>query len=153
MIHIAVLFAFIIMIFPVNIVVAGSGVVGDDTVPIQSASKIRMMFNNQEVILSIYDSPASRDFLALLPLTMEFKDFARTEKIAYLPRKLDTADSPTPREAMGDFTYYAPWGNLAVFYKGFGTDGQLFVLGRIESGKEKLAVMGDTFTARLEKIE
>lgn len=114
---------------------------------------IRIVSGSREVIVTMLDNPASRDFMSLLPLTLEFSDYAKTEKIAYLPRKLSTKGSPTAREAAGDFTYYAPWGNLAVFYQGAGSDGQLYVLGRIKSGKEKLAGMESGFTATIERVE
>ncbi len=117
------------------------------------ATKIRIVFNDQEAVVAMFDNPASRDFLSLLPLTAEFSDFAGAEKIASLPRRLETRNSPVPHDATGDFTYYAPWGNLAVFYKGFGRDSNLYVLGRIESGKEKLARMRTSFTARIERLD
>lgn len=113
---------------------------------------IRIMFNDQEVLVRMLDNAASRDFLALLPITVQFRDFAQSEKIAELPKKLQTHGSPTAQEAAGDFTYYAPWGNLAVFYKGLGSDSQLYVLGRIESGKETLGAMKRAFTAQIEKV-
>jgi hypothetical protein len=95
--------------------------------------EVRIAFGSQEAIVAMFDNPTSRDFVTLLPLTTEFSDFARAEKIASLPRRLDIQNTPTARETSGsDFTYYAPWGNLAIFYKGFGADGQLYVLGRIE---------------------
>lgn len=34
------------------------------------------------------ESPAARDFLSMLPLTVKLEEFAGREKIAYLPRKL-----------------------------------------------------------------
>lgn len=117
------------------------------------ASRIRIVFGDQEVIVRMFDNPASNDFMSLLPLRMDFEDFAGKEKTSYPPRKLDTSGSPTANNAEGDFTYYAPWGNLAVFYRGFGKDGQLYVLGRIESGKEKLAAQRGGFAALVEKIE
>lgn len=118
-----------------------------------TAATIRIVFGSREAIVDMLDNPASRDFMSLLPLTLEFSDYAKTEKIASLPRKLSTKGSPTAREAAGDFTYYAPWGNLAVFYHGSGSDGQLYVLGRIRSGKEKLAGMESGFTAVIERVE
>ena len=116
-------------------------------------SKIRIIFGNQEVIVKMLNNPASRDFMSLLPLTLEFSDYAKAEKIAHLPRRLNTKNTPTPPEASGDFTYYAPWGNLAVFYQGFGSDEHLYVLGCILSGKETLAAINSNFTARIEKID
>ncbi len=124
-----------------------------DMADIFHAPKIRIVLSQEEVVVEMFDNPASRDFLSLLPLTLEFSDYAKTEKIASLPRRLSTGNSPTSQDAAGDFTYYAPWGNLAVFYKGFGSDGQLYVLGRIESGKEKLGELSKGFTAKIEVIK
>lgn len=103
--------------------------------------RIRIVFSGHEVVVNLFDNPASHDLLSLLPLQVTFNDFAREEKLAYLPRKLEVANSPSPSETLGDFTYFRPWGNLAVFYRGFGRDSQLVVLGRIESGKEELGTM------------
>lgn len=113
-------------------------------------TRIRIVFNNEETVVALFDNPVSKDFVSLLPMTVTFKDYARTEKITYLSRKLDTQGGITGGHIQGDFTYYAPWGNLAVFYKGFGNDSNLYLLGRIESGKEKLAGMTVNFSARIE---
>ena len=115
--------------------------------------RVRIAFDNEEAIVTLFDNPASRDFAALLPLSVTFKDYAQTEKITYLPRKLTTRGGLSGNDAQGDFCYYAPWGNLAVFYKGFGSGNGLYILGRIESGKERLAKMDKNFSARIEVIE
>ena len=44
--------------------------------------------------------------------------------------------------SVGDIAYYAPWGNLAIFYKDFGYSRGLIGLGRIDSGIEALRVPG-----------
>jgi hypothetical protein len=88
------------------------------------------------------DSKAASDFIELLPLTLTLEDYAGTEKISGLPKRLSTTGSPDGTEAViGDITYYAPWGNLAIFYRDFGYAKGLIKLGRIESGTEKLASM------------
>jgi hypothetical protein len=79
--------------------------------------KIRITVNDRVLTATLDDTAAARDFATQLPLAMTLEDYASTEKIAYLPRKLNTAGAPggmTP--AAGDIAYYAPWGNLAVFY-------------------------------------
>jgi hypothetical protein len=116
-------------------------------------TRIRIAFNDEEAVVMLFDNPVSRDFVSLLPLTATFEDYAGTEKIAYLPRKLATQSGLSGRDVQGDFTYYAPWGNLAVFYKGFGNAGELYILGRIESEKEKLAGMSRNFSVRIEVME
>ena len=39
---------------------------------------------------------------------------------------------------VGDITYYAPWGNLAIFDRDFGYSRGLVRLGRLDSGVESL---------------
>ncbi|MFF9607241.1 cyclophilin-like fold protein [Streptomyces sp. NPDC014684] len=69
---------------------------------------------------TLNDSATARDFAALLPLTLTLNDYAGTEKISGLPKKLSTAGSPSGTAAKaGDVTLYAPWGNLAIFYEDF----------------------------------
>jgi hypothetical protein len=63
------------------------------------------------------------------------EDFNGTEKITFLPRKLSTESAPAGFDpSVGDISYYAPWGNLAVFYRDFRYSSGLVKLGAIESG-------------------
>jgi len=81
---------------------------------------------------TLNDSAAAHDFAAMLPLTLTLSDFHSTEKIADLPGALRTTGSPSGTAARaGDITYYAPWGNLAIFYRDFGHSDGLIALGRI----------------------
>ena len=115
--------------------------------------KMRIISEGREAVIALYDNPVSRDFASLLPLDVTFEDYAGTEKITHLPRKLATTGGFSGSEFEGDFTYYAPWGNLAVFYKGYGKAGGLYILGKIESGKDWLGERPASFTARLELME
>lgn len=112
--------------------------------------RIKMTFNNETVIVKLFDNPTSRDFYSRLPMTLTFKDYVNTEKIAYLPEKLSTQGMNSGGN--GDFTYFAPWGNLAIFYKG-GGGGLVIHMGKIESGKDRLAAQKDDFTAKIEQIK
>jgi len=101
--------------------------------------KIRMDVEGTEVTATLDDNAAARDFASLLPLTLTLKDYAETEKVSDLPRRLSTEGAPPGTDpSVGDITYYAPWGNLAVFYKDFGYSNGLVKLGRIDSGAEAL---------------
>ncbi|WP_251028113.1 MULTISPECIES: cyclophilin-like fold protein [unclassified Bacillus (in: firmicutes)] len=127
---------------------------GDVTVRNQELVKIKLTFNNEEVIVNMYENPTSKDFLTLLPLTLTLEDYAATEKISYLDRKLSTKDAPSGTNgSVGDFTYYSPWGNLAIFYKDFGHANGLISIGKIESGVEKLKSINGKFTVTIEKME
>ncbi|MFM5570926.1 cyclophilin-like fold protein [Aeromonas veronii] len=102
---------------------------------------IKMTIASQIIKATLEDSHSARDFFAMLPLTLPLEDYADTEKIAYLPRKLTTQGAPKGIDPnVGDLTYYAPWGNLAIFYRDFGYSTGLIKLGRIESGLSHLTI-------------
>ena len=101
--------------------------------------KIRLVVEATPITATLDDSAAARDFASLLPLELTLEDYASTEKIADLPRKLPTRGAPAGSDPdVGDITYYAPWGNLAVFYRDFGYSTGLVKLGAIDAGIEAL---------------
>lgn len=105
--------------------------------------KIRFVFDDRTVTATLNDSPSTQDFLRQLPLTIELEDYARTEKIADLPRKLTTQGSPSGTASKaGDIAYYAPWGNLVIFYKDFGYASGLINLGKLDGGLGRLTSNG-----------
>jgi hypothetical protein len=98
------------------------------------------------------DTTASRDFAALLPLTVTLSDYAGAEKISDLPRKLTTDGAPAGTgAAAGDITYYAPWGNLAIFHQDSGYASGLVRLGSITSGVEALENQQASFSVTIER--
>jgi hypothetical protein len=73
--------------------------------------KIRITIGDKVVTATLTDSEAARDFVSLLPLTLVWEDYAKTEKISNLPRKLSTTGAPAGSDPdVGDIAYYAPWG-------------------------------------------
>ncbi|GIN74503.1 hypothetical protein J14TS2_49780 [Bacillus sp. J14TS2] len=117
-------------------------------------TKIKLTFHDEEVIVRMLDNPTSNAFLELLPLTLTFEDYAGTEKISYPPSELSTEGAPSGIDpAAGDFTYYAPWGNLAIFYQDFGHSNGLIKLGEFESGIEKLENLDGDFEMVIEIID
>jgi hypothetical protein len=104
---------------------------------------IRITINGTPVDATLNDSSAARDFAAQLPLILKLTDFHKNEKIADLPRRLSTSGAPNgvhPRT--GDLAFYAPWGNLAIYYRdgspSAGND--LIILGHMpESATKPLA--------------
>lgn len=105
--------------------------------------KISIQLEGRSVTATLDDSEAARDFLSLLPLTLKLSDYNSTEKVADLPRKLSTKGAPAGVDPdIGDIAYYAPWGNLAIFYRDFGYSSGLVKLGRLDSGVEALSTRG-----------
>ncbi|MFI0990549.1 cyclophilin-like fold protein [Streptomyces exfoliatus] len=118
----------------------------DTTAPIpptpsgSTAMDIRVTLNGRPVEATLNDSPPARDFAALLPLTLNLEDFHGIERVADLPRKLDTSGAPEPVAAkVGDIAYYAPWGNLALFYQdGPAPSADLLILGHLDVSADQL---------------
>lgn len=108
-----------------------------------STMKIRLLVDGITLTATLDDNQTSRDFLSMLPLTLTLEDYAGTEKIAYLSRKLSEEDAPAGIDpSVGDITYYAPWGNLALFYRDFRYSNGLIKLGSIDKGMEVFNVSG-----------
>lgn len=105
--------------------------------------KIRIDVAGGPVTATLDNNESSRDLVKQLPMKLTLEDYALTEKISDLPKPISTGGAPpgfTPSE--GDITFYAPWGNLAIFHKGFKYSSGLIKLGRIDSGLEALAHPG-----------
>ncbi len=116
-------------------------------------TRIQLIVGKQTLSATLDDTAAGRDFAKLLPLELSLRDYHATEKIADLPRALDTTDAPagyTPQA--GDITYYAPWGNLAIFYKPFGNSRGLVRLGAFDGPIDALLKEGD-IVVRIEVAE
>jgi hypothetical protein len=105
--------------------------------------KIRMEVEGTPITATLDDNETARDFASLLPLALTLTDYAATEKISDLPRRLSMAGAPSGTNASaGDITYYAPWGNLALFHRPFGYSVGLITLGRLDSDIEVLSQPG-----------
>ncbi|MDZ7865729.1 cyclophilin-like fold protein [Acidovorax sp.] len=98
--------------------------------------KVDVILNGAVVATATLDDNASaRDFALLLPLDLALEDYEATERIAGLPRSLATEGAPAAhRPVAGDLCFYAPWGNLAIFYKDGQLSDGLVRLGRLEPG-------------------
>jgi hypothetical protein len=54
--------------------------------------------------------------------------------------------------SVGDIAYYAPWGNIAIFYQDFGFSEGLIKLGHIDSGIEAFAGKDVDFAVTIEAV-
>ena len=101
--------------------------------------KIRIIKDSTETVFLMENNAAVRDFMALLPITLNLSDYNRTEKVSGLPSKLSTEGLPSGYDPdVGDICLYAPWGNLCIFYRDFEYAGGLVKLGHAVSGIELL---------------
>ncbi|WP_244543282.1 cyclophilin-like fold protein [Bosea sp. CRIB-10] len=121
--------------------------------PGKETMKIRISINGRVATATLDNTPTARDFAALLPLSVTLSDYASTEKVSDLPRKLTQQGAPPGYEPKtGDITLYAPWGNLAIFYRDFKYSTGLIRLGAIDTGLEALNQSG-SLPATIEMIQ
>lgn len=100
------------------------------------------------------DSPTARDLRAQLPLELEFRDLNSVEKIARLPHELTMdgvpeGDDPEPN----DIGYYAPTGDLVLYYDDVGYWDGIVRLGVFTSDMDPIRNQAGTFTAIIQLAE
>lgn len=118
----------------------------------ENSMKLQIILDDKTITATLDGSQTSREFAALLPLTLQLKDYAGEEKISDLPSLLTTAGSPAGTAAKkGDITIFAPWGNLAIFYKPHGYVTGLIKLGQLDD-PDALPVHPDAYSARFELL-
>ena len=109
-------------------------------------NQISVTCGDTQVVYELNDSPAAQGLLSQLPLTVEVEDFSTNEKVFYPPQELDTSDTPLAEGGAGTLAYYAPWGDVVLFYDSFSANGSLFELGEAVSGVENIGQMSGTIT-------
>ena len=110
----------------------------------EKAMRLRFTFADQDFTATLEDNPSARELVTMLPLDLTISDYSSNEKIAYLPRKLtEDGSGRFGNEAVGDLCYYAPWGNLAMFYGPYHWSRGLVRLGRLDEGAKPLSVRGE----------
>ena len=106
-------------------------------------TRVRFTVGDAEIIVRIAENPTSRDFVSMLPLTLNFRDFNAMEKIGDLPRRLATQGSTGSPPANGDLICFVPWGNLGFFYNAARRDAsfdhQVIPIGTVEFGYDRLS--------------
>ena len=109
-------------------------------------NQISVTCGDTQVVYELNDSPAAQSLLSQLPLTVEVEDFSTNEKVFYPPQELDTSDTPLAEGGAGTLAYYAPWGDVVLFYDSFSANGSLYELGEAVSGAEDISQMTGTIT-------
>lgn len=119
----------------------------------ETEMQMSVQTNGNTTIFVLNDSPAAKALYAQLPLTIEVEDYSDDEKIFYPPEKLDTTDTPLADAELGTLAYYAPWGDVVMFYDSFGSANGLYELGHVVSGSEHIRSMSDTIQITKLKTE
>lgn len=125
---------------------------GEKNIPQEKVQmKLKVFGGNGEVVFLLNDSQAAKDLYAQLPLKIKVENYADNEKIFYPPKKLQTFSTPLANAKAGTLAYYAPWGNVVMFYQNFGSFAGLYVLGEAISGSDKISALSGDFSVQIEK--
>lgn len=100
--------------------------------------------NKKTTVFQLNDSTAAKELYAQLPLTIAVENYSNNEKIFYPPRKLGTSNTPLADATAGTLAYFAPWGDVVMFYGHFGSYKGLYELGEAVSGSEHISQMSGT---------
>lgn len=115
---------------------------------------LKITIGDRELTATFANNETAKDFALLLPLTVNLNDYASTEKVFDLSRKLSTTGAPAGIDPeIGDITYYSPWGNIAIFYRDFSYSSGLVKIAHIDSGIDNLQVSGSINNVKFELIE
>lgn len=106
--------------------------------------RVKFTWSGGEAVAELNVSPSAESLWAMLPVTVDFKDFNGVERIGYTNEKLSADGAPESfAPKAGDLAIYAPWGNLSVFYKPFRESRGLAPLGRFVEGADKISTLGE----------
>ncbi|AKB49489.1 Conserved domain protein precursor [Methanosarcina barkeri str. Wiesmoor] len=110
----------------------------------ETKMRISIQASGETTIYELNDGKAAKELYEQLPLTIDVEDYSNNEKIFYPPKKLDTTNTPMANAQFGTLAYYAPWGDVVMFYDRFGSAGGLYELGNVISGGEHIKNMSGT---------
>lgn len=80
--------------------------------------QIVLKFGGKSVEFALDSSAVAQEFYNMLPLSLEFSDYDSAEKASNaLNVPLKAKGKAHYKPQIGDLFYFAPWGNLGIFYK------------------------------------
>lgn len=115
-------------------------------------TQIKMITENTEVVITLNDSRAAADLVAMLPLEMTLIERNSFAKGMTLPEHLSSVEATTREYEIGDFGYWDAGPDLAIFYDDIyeQTIVEVVPLGHAETGAETMA--NECGTVRLELV-
>lgn len=110
--------------------------------------QLKVSDQNYIIKFELNDSDAAKDLVRQLPLTLKVENYSDDEKIFY-PDKLRKTNTPFSQGRKGDLAYYAPWGDVVMFYQAFSSAPGLYNLGHCISGEDDIDKLSSTIQVEL----
>lgn len=117
----------------------------------ENGMQIQVEANGNKILFQLNDSVAAQMLYEQLPLAVEVENYSNDEKIFYPPKTLEIDDAPMADSKVGTLAYYAPWGDVVMFYGDFGEASGLYELGQAVSGSEYISSLSGTI--EISKLE
>ena len=121
------------------------GEAAEEAEPEELTRRVSVRFGESVVVYALNDSAAADSLYEQLPLTVQIEDYSTNEKIFYPPEELDIG-APLAQGGAGTLAYYAPWGDVVMFYGDYSENSSLYELGQAVSGEELVSQMAGTVT-------
>ncbi len=109
---------------------------------------IEIKSDKYTVMYQLNDSRAAKELYEQLPLTVQVENFSNNEKIFYPKTALNTNGVPKSDGKSGSLAYYAPWGDVVMFYKAGSSASGLYELGSVVSGGDNISKLSGEITIR-----
>ena len=114
--------------------------------------EIRISDGSNEVVYVLNESECAKDLYEQLPLSVEVSNFSNNEKIFYPNNDLDISDAILASSGQrGILAYYAPWGDVVLFYDRFNAASGLYILGEAIEGEDVISNLSGQI--EIEKVE
>jgi hypothetical protein len=130
-----------------------STVVGPPSSASTGSARIVLRFGDEFATATLSDTPAAREFAAMLPLQLKLHDPMGQAKSGPLPRPIGAAGgNPVFDPAVGEIYYSAPSATFAIFYDDLGQsipDPGLVRLGTVDTRTDRIAEAGNRFTVQI----
>lgn len=112
--------------------------------------QVQILSQGRTATFRLYDTAAAKEFYDQLPLKLDLTNFRNAKWMFYPPEKLNVTSGEAYHDGKkGELSYYAPWGDVVMFYARFGSAAGLYELGQAKSGTEH--IKGLSGTIRIEK--
>lgn len=115
-------------------------------------TKIKMITDNTEVVITLNGSRVAADLVKMLPLELTLIERNSFAKGMTLPQQLSSEEATTREYEIGDFGYWNAGPDLAIFYDDIyeQTIVEVIPLGHADSGAETMA--NEEGTVRIELL-
>ena len=116
--------------------------------------RVQITVAKQRFSATLTDSATSRDLVAQLPATIEMVDHGSVEKTGPLPSPLSIDGQPEGADPdPGDLGYYAPGGDLVLYYGDQSYFPGIVILGRLDGdAAQRIAALNGSITATVQAL-